>query len=459
MNLSIRHLVVPLLAVTALLLAACGGSDDSLLLEAAKTKLDAELNAEVANPAHPLSSLAVLAIRNNTVVYDGYFGQRSVENALPADADTLYRIASISKTVTSIGFMKLVEQGLVDLDADVGTYLGFVLRNPAFPGAAITPRMLLSHTASMRDPQDAIGVSVGFGLATMLAQTDAPGGAPLYWTSEAGEAAGAGFFTYANVNFIVLATIAEQVSQQRFDLYIKQAVLDPLGLKGGFYPAANLAPAEATNLATLYRKSADGGGTWNASGAWFAQGPDRSGVAPTAITNIDAYVVGSNAGIFGPQGSLRLSARGLGSVMQMLMNQGSFNGVVILAPATVALMTTPQWTYNETPAAPNGDTYYELFYQWGLGLQIFTDRGGSAASGDRVGSAAGGFKGAGHLGEAYGLLSGMIFDPVAKNGMVYLIGGLGDDPNNYLGSYSAFFGWEEAILRSLYQRAILQNVN
>ena len=61
------------------------------------------------------------------------------------------RIASISKLVTTIAVMRLVEQGKLHLDADVSKQLGWRLRNPAFPNRPITLRMLLSHTSSLTD--------------------------------------------------------------------------------------------------------------------------------------------------------------------------------------------------------------------------------------------------------------------------------------------------------------------
>ena len=441
----------------ALLIAGCGGGDRPLLSSMLKSKIDGELGALVNDSARPLSSLSVVAVRSGDVVYEGQFGVRSIENKLPADSNTLYRIASISKAVTAIGFMKLVDKGSVNLDADASTYLGFQLRNPAFAQDVITPRMLLSHTTSLRDPQDLLALAVGQDLATALMQTDSASGNYPYWAGDTAKRPSSQFFTYANVNFVVLATIIEKVSGQRFDQYMVNEVFKPLNIKAGYYPAGNLAASDYTNLSTLYRKRPDGGTTWDPTGNWFPQGPDRTGVMTPEITNLASYVPGSNAGVFGPQGNLRISARGLATLMQLLMNSGTLNGVTILKADTVTLMKSPQWSYNGSTTAPNGDTYSDLFFKWGLGLQVFTDRGGSAGYGDRVGSAAGGFTGVGHLGEAYGLLSGFIFDPVTKNGMIYVIGGLGADPNGYLGSYSAFYGWEEAILRPLYNRAILQS--
>ena len=118
--------------------------------------LDAELSAIVTDATHPLASLSVLAVRDSKVVYQQQFGRRYIDqtnpaNSKPANAVTMYRLASISKLVTTLGVMKLVEDGKLTLDADVSDYLGYRLRNPNFPSEPISLRMLLSHTSSLTD--------------------------------------------------------------------------------------------------------------------------------------------------------------------------------------------------------------------------------------------------------------------------------------------------------------------
>ena len=105
---------------------------------------------------HPLASLSTLVIRDGRVVFEAQFGRKFIDDATPeksvaADRDTMYRIASISKLITTLGVMRLVEEGKLALDADVSTYLGWSLRNPHFPEAPITLRMLLTHRASIAD--------------------------------------------------------------------------------------------------------------------------------------------------------------------------------------------------------------------------------------------------------------------------------------------------------------------
>lgn len=117
--------------------------------------LDATLSAIVDDPLHPLASLSVLAIRHGKVSYEQQFGDRYIgatsADSLPVTPATLFRIASVSKMMTTLGLMRLVEQGKLSLDQDVGIYLGFSLRNPHFPLQALTLRSLLSHTSSLRD--------------------------------------------------------------------------------------------------------------------------------------------------------------------------------------------------------------------------------------------------------------------------------------------------------------------
>jgi CubicO group peptidase (beta-lactamase class C family) len=84
----------------------------------------------------------VLAIRDGKVAYEGQFGRRFIGPAACPQAgrcEHLFRIASISKMMTTLGLMRLVEAGKVDLDADVSSYLGFTLRNPHFPDQRSSP--------------------------------------------------------------------------------------------------------------------------------------------------------------------------------------------------------------------------------------------------------------------------------------------------------------------------------
>src|SRR3982751_391432 len=120
--------------------------------------------------------------------------------------DSVVRIASISKLVTAIGVMRLVEAGKLDLDADVSKYLGYTFRNPAFPDTPITLRLLLSHRSSLTDTIDYV-LPLDGDMQKVLAD-------PQAW--DADRAPGA-YFRYVNFNFPVVAAVMERATGERFD--------------------------------------------------------------------------------------------------------------------------------------------------------------------------------------------------------------------------------------------------
>jgi CubicO group peptidase (beta-lactamase class C family) len=409
---------------------------------AALAALDRELKEVVEDPLLGLASLSVLAVRDGKVAYEGQFGKRHFHpsnGALhqPANAQTLYRIASVSKFVTTLGVLRLVEQGTLSLDRDVSDYLGFRLRNPAFPGQPVTLRMLLTHTSSLRDEA---GYSWGAATSLKFAIEAKPGA----WDQQRPPGA---WFSYCNLNWGVIGTVMEAATGERFDLLMQRLVLSPLGLEGGFNVAA-FGPGKLANLATLYRKRPAAGGDWNPAGPWIAQVDDFSTVRPAPPAGLEHYQVGSNGTLFSPTGGLRISAADLGKIMLMLLDQGSVNGSQFLRPATISSMFSTQWRYD--PAVPNGDTHHGLFTSWGLGVQHF---GPGQSDTSRL-VADGSYRASGHLGEAYGLYSVFAIDRFNRSGIVVLIGGTARDPATTPGAYSPLSRQEERVLTAVYERVL-----
>lgn len=423
-----------------LLMAGAGVAPAASSAPGRNGALDQELAAVANDPALPLASLSVLAIRDGKVTYQYQTGQRRIgPDAVPAaaNADTMYRIASISKMMTTFGVMKLAEQHLVELDSDVGVYLGYALRNPHFPERAVTLRMLLTHTSSLRD-------EAGYSWSGNAAiQDKLANGGDAMW---AGNAAPGAYFTYSNLNWGVIGTIMEKVTGERFDRLMKRLLLQPMGIRGGYNPS-EFSPAELADVATLYRKRPVDSEMWRPDGPWVAQVDDYGVRPPAAPAGVDGYVIGSNGTLFSPTGGLRISATDLGKIMLMLIHQGRHQDQTILKPETVALMFSQQWRFD----GRNGDTYHGLYQSWGLGSQRFED---SPGGGNRL-VEGGGFSAAGHLGDAYGLISTFVVDLKRGNGLISLIGGTGADPASHPGRYSAMTRSEERLLTALYRRAIL----
>ncbi len=465
-----RALLKMLLTVLLMLLALLPAGCTPVL-----RPLDRQLAGVVTDPSAPLASLGVAVVARGQIIYEGYWGYRSIDNAAPQHSlavtpATRFRVASISKVVTALGAMQLVEQGKLPLDSDISDYLGFRLRNPHYPDRPITARMLLSHTSSLRDA-GFYALPLPYTLADLLT----PGG--VYYAGGAHFAAPAAgtdrapgvFFNYANLNYGVLATVMEAASGERFDRYMAGHLLTPLGIDSG-YTLMDLPDGALAQVATLYRKQTP-------TGPWVAQqddvhsaqrpmrdysipgdaGPLLSLPLPDGASSrnqvqgyqVHRYTVGSNATIFAPYGGLRLSVREVARLIQLFLDDGSYGGRQLFAPGTLRQMLHEQWRYD--PHTMNGDTSSGRYRAWGLGLQhttaTYDELGGDRLAANSLATFWG------HRGEAYGLLGGMWFDPQRKVGIVYLIGGVGDDPYLHPGVYSSLYRWEEVI-----QTALLQEV-
>lgn len=371
---------------------------------------------------HGVMGMSALVICNGEITEAYYGGLRNYENDWSVDEATRYRIASISKSITAMGCMKLVESAVLDLDLAVSEYLPFVVSNPNHPDADITLRMLLSHTSSV---QDGGGYSP-FLTATYQSTNDLPSLGELleptgtWYTSNMYRTEPPGtHFAYSNLNFGLVATVMEAATGLRFDALMDELIFQPMGL-GCSYDAGALEGIE--NLAALYRNQ----------GGWVAQADQFNGVSPGS-PELAAYTPGSNGSRFAPQGGLRASAAELYELMVVLFNGGiASNGTAVMAPETVEAMLTEHWTYDGS----NGNNYYNLFNSWGLGIQRVIN----TAMGDIVFPE---LQMWGHPGEAYGLISDWYLDPATKDGVIFLTNGVW---NGYsFGNNSAFYTLEEDV--------------
>ncbi len=401
---------------------------NSLLSKTATRKLDAALADMIGGYGEKVPGLAVIVFKNGKEVYRNMMGNRflSPRNKnwnLPVTSESRFRVASISKIFTAAGYMKLVEEGKINLDEDVSRYLGFTLRNPNYPNKPITSRMLLSHTSSIRDYPTPY-VPFKSNVKSFFTSADC-------WTR--GKAPGS-YFSYCNLNFVLLATITEKVSGQRFDKYMTKNVLKPLDIKGSFN-LRDFSSSDLQKMGTLYRK------TKGESGRYYAQIDDRPIDLPSASL-LSSYRPGTNAGIFSPQGGLRISPEELAHMLEMLLNQGKFKGKELLKPTTVQLMEKPVWNYN--PAQPNGNIENDSIESYGLALQYFSGNGSTRPAPNRPD-----FHLVGHLGEAYGFIGGLMWQPGTKNGFLFLQNGFATDYKHNKGRYSRNYRWEENFMKTI----------
>lgn len=396
------------------------------------------------DPSRALSGLAVSVLKGGEVTLEATFGRAVIDPAGEADrpltVDSLMRVASISKVLSAVVVMQLVEEGQLELDHDVSDYLGWELRNPNYPDRPITLRELLAHVSSIRDAGESYIIRYPRLLHEAFDPAD-PDYAERFQAAEGGVDRGPGvFFEYCNLNYGVIGTILEKVTGERFDELMHNRFFAPLGLAGGFNVAA-FSEADQESLAALYRKrGADD--IWHPEGPWVAQVDDLSEGIPTALPPDADYVPGTNGAQFSPQGGARLSLAGLEALAGLLMGDGSVGEVRILEPASTNELRRQVWHYD--PGAPNIEDYDGHLNAYAAGLRIIT----SETAGDRL------FTGDnrtwfGHFGEAYGLLAGVFVDPDTGDGVIYAITGTAFNPSAEGDDSSTLMPIEAAVLEQL----------
>ncbi len=328
-------------------------------------------------------------------------------------ADDPVRIASISKLAVALGVMRMVEAGQLDLDRDVSAWLGWELRNPAFPGAPVTLRHLLSHRSGLIDPEE-YRVPLGDRLAGVVTR-------PALWDTAHRPGA---YFRYANVGFPVIASVMERAAGERFDRLMARLVLAPLELDACFN-WSTCSDGKIARAVVLYRANGE------------VALDDLRGKRPAcpviakAGCDLAGYRLGENGALFSPQGGLRASMRDLAVIGRMLLrNDGRF-----LKRESIAELERVGWRFD----GGNGDTSKGFYCQYGLAVTTLpTGREGCAD--DLFGD---GRMRIGHAGEAYGLRSGLWIDRARGTGVAFFASATPADSKGR----SAFSREEERLAR------------
>ena len=226
------------------------------------------------------------------------------------DEDTCFRIASITKWVTAIGLMTLYDEGKLDLDKDISSYLGFKVRNPAYPDTPITTRMLMTHTSSLK--ADASDYHPDW------ARIGKKGYDPVFDESiEPGTQ-----YVYADYNGALFGCLIEAISRQSVQNYLDQKVFRPLGLTAAYSPKFLPAGTKTKDLLNPHGK------------IQISVQKDRN-----RTYNNKADPKGNNGYTVG---KLYINASSLTKLAQMMNNGGELNGVRILETQTVRLMESEQ---------------------------------------------------------------------------------------------------------------------
>jgi CubicO group peptidase (beta-lactamase class C family) len=315
-----------------------------------------------------VSGIVTYVARSGRVVDLQAFGKADVESGRPMQKDTIFRIASQTKAFTSVAVMMLVEEGKIGLADPVSRFIpAFEKTTVAVPPPAgavagspvsvvpakrpITIRDLLTHTAGIsygngpaQDQWKAAGIQ-GWYFADRSEPVSAvvERMAALPMDAQPGEKYVYGY------NTDVLGVVVEKVSGLTLADFIQKRIASPLGLVDTqFY----LPPAQKERLATVY--AAKDGKIERATEPKTGQGH---------------YVEGPRVGFAGGAGLLS-TARDYGRFLQMMLNGGEIDGVRLLSPKTVELMTANHVGQLFAERGPN-----DAGRGFGLGFDVIEDLG------------------------------------------------------------------------------------
>lgn len=352
-----------LLLCAALLLPSCNQSDLSKRAARFESEMDS-FRKEAKN-----IGMSVVFVRDNQIAYVHHFGLKNLLSGDSIDDQTLFRIASISKSFTATSLMQLVEQGVVTLQTDVSDLAGFTIRNPRYPDTVITLEMLLSHTSSLNDSQ-------GYFTLDVINPEANPDWAKCYNDYAPGTG-----YEYCNLNFNLCGSFLEKLSGIRFDRYVVSHILRPLGLYGGYCVDS----LDRTRFASLYEYDPEQDLFTCVDNEAYAPRSER-------VTN---YRFGYDTPVFSPTGGMKLSAISLAKYMLMHMNYG-------ITPDSVRIISESSSRNMQTPRSD--DEHYGLALwqtdQYSPGVTLV-----------------------GHTGGAYGMRSAMFFNPEKKYGFVVISNG------------------------------------
>lgn len=311
--------------------------------------------------------ISVAVVKGNDIIYTHSFGLKNIENNTPLSDHDLFRIASISKSFSATSVMQLRDAGKLSLDDDFSKLVGFQVRNPKFPETVITLKMVLSHRSGINDSQ-------GYSSLDLINPAKNPDYAKCYSDYEPGTA-----WKYCNLNYNMVGAVIERISGERFDLYVKHHILDPLGLYGGY----NVDSLDAKRFVTLYEYDSV---STRFSAATAAYAPRTE--------EIKNYVMGYSTPVFSPTGGMKITATDLAKYMTMHMDQGTYKGVKIISKKSAKLMQT------------------KISEEEGYAMAIMNFK--DLIPGKVM---------VGHNGSAYGLYSAMFFEPKEKFGIVVITNG------------------------------------
>lgn len=252
--------------------------------------------------------LAVTLFDRHDVLLESFFGHRDVEANLPVDADTIFGIASITKSFTALSLLILRDEGRLSLEDPVTDYLPFTLWRDRQPpmlrhfleqtsGLPPTPTMTWLRAASQANDPVAAGPTLREALTTVADEEELGrraeevrtfDGLVEYLNREATLVGEPGeLFSYSNDGFCLMGGVVERVTGMRFDDFVEKRILEPLGMARSTFDIERVLADD--NHSTLYER--DESGVVRRSPAWQTTGRMLGGgMLKSTLADLRSYV-------------------------------------------------------------------------------------------------------------------------------------------------------------------------
>ena len=189
---------------------------------------------------------AVLVAKDGETVYTRYYGYAKKKTEEKISSQTYFRIASVSKLVSGIHVMQLVEQGLLDLDTDISEYLGYKVQNPYYPDNPLTLRMIMSHTTSLKSNGGYTKIQLGL---RELISADKPHRGNYYREKPGSK------YRYSNFGAGIMGSLIESVTGKNLNDSITESLFGPLNMDAAYSPSLLKYPA---NVPVIYKPGGGG---------------------------------------------------------------------------------------------------------------------------------------------------------------------------------------------------------
>ncbi len=331
---SIMNHIKSLFFISLLFCVACSkpkNNDAVIVNDQAKARIDSTLNSFVASGS--IAGVSALIYEKNKEVYFNAFGYADLEKKVPMDRNTIVQIYSMTKPITGTALMTLYEKGAFQLDDPLSKYAPEFANMKVYAGVdstsgemileplnrPVTIRDITRHTSGFVNTGDIPGLGELYKTTdpmnrenTLSEMAKRMGGLPLMFQPGTQWAYGP--------SVDVQAFLAERLSGEPYARYVQEHVLSPLGLtKTRYFVPEN----DRSKMSAMYHRDKDG--------------------ALTQVPDDDAHSFNINHWPLTPGGwGLTSTLDDYMRFARMLVNHGTLEGVTILKPETVRLMSTSQ---------------------------------------------------------------------------------------------------------------------